>query len=44
MGIIFWSSVRQACYGEETAHFPVSLLQSHPDVLLRITEFVAALE
>lgn len=36
--------VRQACYGEETAHFPVSLLQSHPDVLLRITEFVAALE
>lgn len=35
--------VRQACYGEETAHFPVSLLQSHPDVKIRMTEFVARL-
>ncbi|MCI8442961.1 MAG: glucosamine-6-phosphate isomerase [Provencibacterium sp.] len=35
--------VRQACYGERTAHFPVSLLQSHPDVQIRLTEFVASL-
>ena len=35
--------VRHACYGEASAHFPVTLLQKHPDVLLRITEFVADL-
>lgn len=35
--------VRQACHGEETAHFPVSLLQSHPDTRITITEFVANL-
>ncbi len=35
--------VRHACYGEVSAHFPVTLLQEHPDALLRITEFVADL-
>ena len=35
--------VRHACYGEASAHFPVTLLQEHPDTLLRITEFVADL-
>ncbi len=35
--------VRHAAYGEPSAHFPVTLLQSHPDVLLRLTEFVADL-
>lgn len=35
--------VRQACHGDETAHFPVSLLQSHPDTRITITEFVADL-
>lgn len=34
---------RHACYGEPSAHFPVTLLQDHPDALLRITEFVANL-
>ena len=34
---------RHACYGEASAHFPVTLLQEHPDTLLRITEFVANL-
>ena len=37
------SVVRHAAYGEVSAHFPVTLLQEHPDVLLRITEFVAEL-
>lgn len=36
--------VRRAGYGEPTAEFPVSLLQSHPDITLTFTEFVAALE
>lgn len=36
--------VRQACYGEESGHFPVTLLQSHPDARITISEFVAALE
>ena len=27
----------------QQAHFPVTLLQEHPDALLRITEFVANL-
>lgn len=35
--------VRHAAYGEVSAHFPVTLLQQHPDALLRITEFVADL-
>ncbi|MBQ4051736.1 MAG: glucosamine-6-phosphate isomerase [Oscillospiraceae bacterium] len=35
--------VRQACYGEESGHFPVTLLQSHPDARITISEFVAAL-
>lgn len=35
--------VRQAAYGERTAHFPVSLLQEHQDITLRMTEFVANL-
>ncbi len=37
------SVVRHAAYGDVSAHFPVTLLQEHPDVLLRITEFVAEL-
>ena len=28
------SVVRQAAYGEVTAHFPVSLLQNHPDAII----------
>ena len=35
--------VRHAAYGEPSAHFPATLLQEHPDALLRITEFVANL-
>ncbi len=35
--------VRRAAYGEPTAEFPVSLLQNHPDLTLRITEYVARL-
>ena len=37
------SVVRRAAYGEKSASFPVSLLQSHPDINIRITEFVADL-
>ena len=37
------SVVRHAAYGEVSAHFPVTLLQDHPDALLRFTEFVAEL-
>lgn len=37
------SVVRHAAYGEKTAHFPVSLLQGHPDINIRFTEFVANL-
>ncbi len=37
------SVVRRAAYGEESAQFPVSLLRNHPDITLRITEFVADL-
>lgn len=37
------SVARHAAYGEVSAHFPVTLLQNHPDVLLRMTEFVANL-
>jgi glucosamine-6-phosphate deaminase len=37
------SVVRHAAYGEVSAHFPATLVQEHPDALLRITEFVANL-
>lgn len=36
--------VRQACCGEESGHFPVTLLQSHPDARITISEFVASLD
>ncbi len=36
--------VRRAAYGETTSDFPVSLLRDHPDINLKITEYVAALE
>ena len=36
--------VRRTAYGEATSDFPVSLLTSHPDINLKITEFVAALD
>ena len=35
---------RRCGYGEMTPAFPVSLVADHPDVLLRMTEFVANLE
>ena len=35
--------VRRAVYGEQTSEFPVSLLQNHQDINLKITEFVASL-
>jgi len=37
------SVVCHAAYGEPEAHFPVSLLQSHPDINIKLTEFVANL-
>lgn len=37
------SVVRHAAYGEPEAHFPVSLLQSHSDINIKFTEFVANL-
>ncbi len=37
------SVVRHAVYGEKSAHFPVSILQGHPDINIRITEYVASL-
>jgi len=37
------SVVRHAAYGERSPHFPVSLLQAHEDVNIRLTEFVAEL-
>ncbi len=37
------SVVRHAGYGDVSAHFPVTLLQEHPDALIRVTEFVANL-
>lgn len=37
------SVVRHAAYGDVSAHFPATLLQEHPDALIRITEFVAKL-
>ena len=36
--------VRRAGHGEPTSEFPVSLLQSHPDITLTFTDYVAALE
>lgn len=35
------SVVRHAVYGQVSAHFPVTLLQNHPDALIRIPEHVA---
>ena len=35
--------VRHAAYGEVSAHFPATIMQTHPDALLRVTEYVAAL-
>lgn len=35
------SVVRHAAYGQVSAHFPVTLLQNHPDALIRISEHVA---
>lgn len=37
------SVVRHVAYGEKSAHFPATLLQNHPDINLKITEFVANL-
>ena len=37
------SVVRHAAYGKAEAHFPVSLLQKHPDINIKFTEFVAEL-
>jgi glucosamine-6-phosphate deaminase len=37
------SVVRHAAYGEKTAHFPVTLLQDHPDINIKTTELVANL-
>lgn len=36
--------VRRAAYGEPSVEFPVTLLQSHPDITLTFTDFVASLE
>lgn len=36
--------VRRAAYGEAGSDFPVSLLRQHPDIKLRLTSYVAALE
>lgn len=38
------SVVRHAAYGEVSGHFPVTILQEHPDAMIRITEFVAELK
>lgn len=35
--------VRCAVYGEKSAQFPVTLLQGHPDINIKITELVASL-
>jgi len=36
--------VRRATFGDPTAAFPVTLLQSHPDTRIMITEYVATLD
>ena len=33
--------VRRAAYGDATSAFPVTLLRDHPDITLKLTEFVA---
>ena len=35
--------LRHTAYGEVSAHFPATLMQTHPDALIRTTEFVACL-
>lgn len=35
--------VRQAAYGEKSAHFPITLLQDHPNINIKFTRFVANL-
>lgn len=35
--------VRHAAFGEKSVHFPVTLLQDHPDINIKLTEFVANL-
>ena len=35
--------LRHTAYGEVSAHFPATLMQTHPDALIRTTEFVANL-
>ena len=35
--------LRHTAYGEVSGHFPATLMQTHPDVLIRTTEFVANL-
>lgn len=35
--------IRHAAYGEVSGHFPATLMQTHPDALIRTTEFVANL-
>ena len=35
------SVVRHAAYGQVSSHFPVTILQDHPDALIRIPEHVA---
>lgn len=35
--------LRHTAYGEVSAHFPATLMQTHPDALIRTTEFVAKL-
>ena len=35
--------LRHTAYGEVSAHFPATLMQDHPDALIRTTEFVANL-
>ena len=35
--------LRHTACGEVSAHFPATLMQTHPDALIRTTEFVAAL-
>ncbi len=38
------SVVRRVAYGEKTPEFPISLLQGHKDISIRMTEFVANLQ
>lgn len=35
--------IRHTAYGEVSGHFPATLMQTHPDALIRTTEFVANL-